>query len=68
MEALFEATSSFGTVGLSLNVTPILSPMSKIVSIVTMFIGRLGPLTIASLGFKKKNDNVMFPEGNIPIG
>lgn len=68
IEALFEATSSFGTVGLSLNVTPVLSPMSKAVSIATMFIGRLGPLTIASLGFKKKNDNVMFPEGNIPIG
>lgn len=68
IDALFEATSSFATVGLTLDITATLSQMSKIISILTMFIGRLGPLTIASLGFKKKNDNVMFPEGNIPIG
>ncbi len=43
---LFEATSAFGTVGLSMGLTPDLSIFGRIFIIVTMFIGRLGPLTI----------------------
>jgi trk system potassium uptake protein TrkH len=43
---LFEVTSAFGTVGLSLGVTLILSAFGKAAIILTMFIGRLGPLTL----------------------
>jgi trk system potassium uptake protein TrkH len=43
---LFEAVSAFGTVGLSLDVSPNLSSMGKIVIILLMFIGRVGPLTL----------------------
>lgn len=43
----FEAVSAFGTVGLSANVTPLLSAPGKLVIIVTMLIGRVGPLTAA---------------------
>lgn len=44
---LFEATSAFGTVGLSMGITPDLSSWGKIVITITMYIGRLGPLTLA---------------------
>ena len=41
----FEAFSAFGTVGLSANLTPILSNGSKITICIMMFLGRLGPMT-----------------------
>ncbi|MCK8601260.1 TrkH family potassium uptake protein [Desulfoferrobacter suflitae] len=47
MEMLFEATSAFGTVGLSMGVTPHLSGWGKFILILIMYIGRLGPLVIA---------------------
>ncbi len=68
LDALFEVTSAFGTVGLSTGITPILSTGSKILSIVIMYIGRLGPLTIASLWYFTRGDRVNYPEGNIAIG
>ena len=45
-EALFEVFSAFSTVGLSLGLTPKLSSLGKIVIILTMYIGRIGPLTL----------------------
>jgi len=42
----FEAFSAFGTVGLSLGITPELTDASKIILILTMYIGRIGPLTL----------------------
>ncbi len=45
-EALFEAFSAFGTVGLSMGVTPNLTTAGKVAIILTMFIGRVGPLTL----------------------
>ncbi|MBI3966834.1 MAG: Trk family potassium uptake protein [Chloroflexi bacterium] len=47
MKALFESVSAFGTVGLSTGITPELSAVGKLVVSVTMFAGRLGPLTLA---------------------
>lgn len=47
LEYLFEAVSAFGTVGLSTGVTPALSGFGRILITLLMFIGRLGPLTIA---------------------
>lgn len=46
MEIFFEAMSAFGTVGLSTGITPQLSPIGRIVLIITMFAGRVGPLTL----------------------
>ncbi len=68
MDALFEITSAFGTVGLSTGITPTLSVGSKILSILIMYIGRLGPLTIASLWYFTKGERMKYPEGNIAIG
>lgn len=48
-EILFESVSAFATVGLSLGITPQLSVYSKLILCLTMFIGRVGPLTVTSL-------------------
>lgn len=68
IDALFEMVSAFATVGLSTGITPALSVGSKILSICIMFIGRLGPLTVASLWHFTNGDRVSFPEGDIAIG
>ncbi len=68
VDALFEVTSAFGTVGLSTGITPGLSLGSKILSIVIMYIGRLGPLTVATLWYFTKGERIGYPEGNIAIG
>lgn len=47
LELLFEVTSAFGTVGLSMGITPNLSDLGRILITAMMFFGRLGPLTIA---------------------
>lgn len=66
---LFEVTSAFGTVGLSMGLTPDLSDLGKILIALTMFIGRLGPLTLAyALGPKTEKELYRYPEGKITIG
>ncbi len=68
MDALFEVTSAFGTVGLSTGITTGLRDGSKLLSIIIMYIGRLGPMTIASLWYFSKGERIRYPEGNIAIG
>ncbi|OEC00481.1 ATP synthase subunit J [Lysinibacillus sphaericus] len=69
MMYLFEATSAFGTVGLSMGLTPELTPAGRIVIILTMFAGRLGPLTIAfAITKRRKPEAFHHPKGNIMIG
>lgn len=69
LELLFETVSAFGTVGLSANATPTLSTFSKYVLIIVMFIGRLGPLTLAvALSRRKEKSTLVYPEGRILIG
>lgn len=53
IEVLFETISAFGTVGLSLGLTPYLMPSSKVILSILMFIGRIGPITI--FGIMNKN-------------
>ena len=65
---LFEAISSFGTVGLSVGITPLLKIQSKIIIMITMFIGRVGPLTLLSIWLKKGKRQVTYPEETIIIG
>ncbi|MCI7344371.1 MAG: TrkH family potassium uptake protein [Fusobacterium necrophorum] len=66
---VFEVVSAFGTVGLTMGITPYLSVTSKLMIIVTMFVGRLGPMTIAlALGEKKKKARVQYPKEDILIG
>ncbi|MCK5220141.1 MAG: hypothetical protein KAR14_01050, partial [Candidatus Aminicenantes bacterium] len=68
-ELLFEVVSAFGTVGLSLGITPELSLTSKIVIMVTMFTGRIGPLTLLLAISRKESKAVYdYPEENIMTG
>ena len=66
---LFEATSAFGTVGLSMGLTPELSELGRLLIIFTMFAGRLGPLTVAfAISKRREKDSYRHPKGNIMIG
>ena len=46
LDVLFETTSAFATVGLSTGATPLLNTFGRILILVTMFVGRVGPLTL----------------------
>jgi len=68
MQIIFEVVSAFGTVGLSTGITPDLSVASKTVIIITMFIGRLGPLTMASIWYFKPLSSASYSEESIAVG
>lgn len=69
LEVLFETISAFSTTGLSMGLTSELSPLGKFIVTITMFIGRLGPLTLAfALSQKKITSKIGYPEDNIMIG
>ncbi len=69
MESAFEVFSAFGSVGLSMGITPHLSSIGKIIIIVVMFIGRVGPLSLAlSLLIQQKEPRIEYPKENISIG
>lgn len=67
---MFEVVSAFGTVGLSVGITPFLTVLGKITIILMMFIGRVGPLTLVlAVGSRAASrSNVEYPEGKILIG
>jgi trk system potassium uptake protein len=66
---LFEVTSAFGTVGLSMGLTTQLTLAGKIIIILMMFIGRLGPLTLTyAVGRKQQRVLYRHAEGKIIIG
>ncbi|RLL45166.1 TrkH family potassium uptake protein [Oceanobacillus piezotolerans] len=69
MQVIFEVTSAFGTVGLSLGITSELSALSKVILMILMFIGRVGILTFLFMfKTKKKNGNYHYPKERILIG
>ena len=70
IDCLYEATSAFGTVGLSASVTPNLDPISKLILIFTMFVGRVGPLSfgLSILMRHKEKGASIYPEGRMIIG
>ncbi len=71
MDILFEAVSGFATVGLSLGETQKLSQIGKLIMSLTMFIGRLGPITMAvalTIRNEKKKINIRKPEEKVMVG
>ena len=68
--ALFECVSAFATVGLSENLTPLLSPPSLLVLIGLMYMGRVGIITLglAILVRNRVRPTVKHPEGKIIVG
>lgn len=66
---LFETVSAFGTVGLSLGITPELSPFGKLVISVIMFLGRVGPLTVAyALAIPPRAKLIRYPKEDVLVG
>ena len=69
LSVAFEAVSAFGTVGLSTGITPGLSEAGRVVVIVTMFVGRLGPLYVAlALVQRQKPKEYRYPVESVRIG
>jgi trk system potassium uptake protein TrkH len=69
LTTLFEATSAICIVGLSMGLTPDLSPAGKLIITMCMFIGRLGPLTAAlALAKPPKKAKLKRPEESVLIG
>jgi trk system potassium uptake protein TrkH len=69
LPALFEVTSAFGTVGLSLDTTPDLSTFGKLLISLIMFLGRVGPITfIVALAARQRTPRYKYPEEEIAIG
>jgi trk system potassium uptake protein TrkH len=71
--ALFEVTSAFGTVGLSLGpgygLATELGPFGKILLALVMFAGRVGPITVVlALSERSKPQRYTYPEEDIAIG
>ena len=69
LPALFEVVSAFGTVGLSLNVTPELGGFGKVLIALLMFLGRVGPLTLLlALRARAKPRRYSYPEEDVALG
>jgi trk system potassium uptake protein TrkH len=69
LELIFETISALGTVGLSTGVTSHLSMPGKILIILTMFLGRIGPFTLAlAIGQRQLTESYRYPEEEVQIG
>jgi trk system potassium uptake protein TrkH len=69
LDVLFEAVSGFNTVGLSRGITSDLTDPGKLVITTAMYVGRLGPLTIATgLALRERRPVYGFPEESVRIG
>jgi len=68
LQIIFESFSAFGTVGLTLGATPNLSELGKIVIILTMFAGRVGLISFALPGVRRRPELIDYPEGEVLIG
>ncbi len=69
IDILYEAVSATGTVGLSRGITASLDIVGKIIVIVTMYLGRVGPISLAlALGGKRKQNIIKNPVEDISVG
>jgi trk system potassium uptake protein TrkH len=68
LELFFETISAFGTVGLSTGITDTLSAFGRIIMVLLMFIGRLGPMVIVLAVSRERIKRFQFAEENIMIG
>lgn len=68
-DCLYEVVSAIGTVGLSRDLTSDLTLAGKLIIILTMYLGRIGPISLALFFNTKKNANLIeYPEGKMPVG
>ncbi len=69
MDIMFETGSALGTVGLTAGITPALTMVGKLIIIVVMFVGRLGPLTLlAAMTFNLRPARYSYPEEVVIVG
>ena len=70
LDAVYESASATATVGLSRNLTSSLNDIGKVIIILTMYLGRVGPISLAvALGSKKVSQNIINdPVEEISIG
>ena len=67
-KVIYEVISAFSTTGLSMGITADLGRISKLILVVTMFIGRLGPMTVALAFTSNKKSSIKYPKEDILIG
>ena len=68
LDALVEMISAYATVGLSTGITSSLNTAGKLLTIIVMYIGRLGPLTVATLWYYEDDAKARYPADYISIG
>jgi trk system potassium uptake protein TrkH len=71
LDILFEVTSAFGTVGQTTGLTPDLHLSSKLLLVLMMFLGRVGPVTFAlalTIRSHKNTSDLVYPEGRVIVG
>lgn len=68
MDVCFEVASAFGTVGLSRGITADLDPLSRIVIVVVMFLGRVGPLALGFIIATAQKPRVRYPTEQVFLG
>ena len=69
LDIMFETASALGTVGLTAGITPSLTTAGKVIIIMVMLIGRLGPLTLlATLTFNLKPVRYNYPDEAVIVG
>lgn len=69
-QCLFEAVSAFGTVGVSMGLTPTLAAASRVILIVMMYMGRVGVLTLGVAVFMRRREppRLKYPDADVFIG
>lgn len=65
---LFEVSSAIATVGVSMNLTPDLSSAGRVIIMILMFIGRVGPITVLLSLLQKKEKTIRYAKANISVG
>jgi trk system potassium uptake protein TrkH len=68
LDVLFETTSAFGTVGLSTGITPLVSDLGAVLLMITMFVGEVGPLTLALAIAPKEVTPIRYVQERVRIG
>ena len=68
LDLLFDTVSAFGTTGASTGIVPDLSVIGKLIFMIAMFIGRLGPLTLALALAPREQTMYRFVQERVTIG
>lgn len=71
VDATFEVTSAISTTGLGVGVTGVCGAVSKIILIIIMFVGRVGPVSLGlalSMNTNRRSNKEVFPVGKIMVG